>query len=454
MASMWKRALMAAAGAAAVGALAVGVAAGQDALVAANSAAVDAAASPAEADSAALVAAPPAPSVDPLVEKGKYLAAAGDCAACHTVPGGPALAGGFGLKTPFGVIYSPNITPDKETGIGSWTKADFERAMRRGKDHHGANLYPAFPYTYYTLVTGEDIDALYAYLMAQPAVKNTPPKNGLGFPFNMRILLTPWNWLHFRAGEFKPDPKQSAEWNRGKYLFEGLGHCGGCHTPKNMLGGDKRGKAVQGGLLENWWAPDLTSNKVTGLGSWSEDDIVQFLQTGSNQHTSVYGTMVEVVQNSTSQMTPEDLKAMAVYMKSLPASPAPQVKAADPAAVAAGKPIYEKSCASCHGSDGAGQPGLYPKLAGAPGVNAPKGEGVAHLVLVGNQPGPHTTISSPDPMPAFATKLNDAQVAAVATYIRNSWGNKAGAVTDKDVAKLRKEVAKVEAPAAPTGSTP
>lgn len=444
MALTWKRTLLGAAGVIAAATAAVTVAQSQNA-PAANAAATNA---PAEA------AAPAAPAADPLVEKGKYLAIAGDCAACHTQPGGPELAGGVGLKTPFGVIYSPNITPDKETGIGSWTKADFERAMRKGKDAHKANLYPAFPYPSYTLVRSDDIDAIYAYLMAQPAVSATAPKNGLGFPFNIRALLTPWNWLFFRAGEYKDDPKQSAEWNRGKYLFDGLGHCSGCHTPKNFMGGDKKSKALQGGMLEDWWAPDLTSNKVQGLGEWSKDDIVQFLQTGANAHTSVYGTMTDVVAHSTSQMTPEDLGAIATYMKSIPASPVVAAKAADAKQVKAGKVVYDKSCASCHGAEGKGESGLYPKLAGSPGVNAPQAGGIAHLVMVGNLPGPHTTIQSADPMPGFAAKLNDDQVAAVTTYIRNSWGNKAGGITAKDVAKIRGRVVKPEPKAAPAVATP
>jgi mono/diheme cytochrome c family protein len=460
MALTWKRGLAAAAGLAAIAAL-VTVAQGQDATNAPASNAV-AANTPVAADAAVQAAlttpgdaAAAAAPADPLIEKGHYVAILGDCAACHTKPGGAEYAGGVGLKTPFGMIYSPNITPDKETGIGGWTKADFERAMHRGKDHNKANLYPAFPYPYYTLVTTPDVDALYAYLMAQPAVKNTPPPNGLGFPFNLRILLTPWNWLHFRAGEFKADPKQSAEWNRGKYLFDGLGHCAACHTPKNMMGGDIRSKAVQGGLLEDWWAPDLTGNKVQGLGAWTKEDLVQFLKTGANNHTSVYGSMTDVIQHSTSQMKDEDLSALAAYMKSLPASAVIQAKAAPPAAtMAAGKAVYEKSCASCHGSEGKGEAGLYPRLAAGAGVNAPNGTGVAHIVLKGNTPGPTTTIQSPDPMPGFAAKLNDEQVAAVATYIRNSWGNKAGAVLAKDVTKLRARVVTPEPKPAPAASTP
>jgi mono/diheme cytochrome c family protein len=453
MALNWKRGLMAAAGVLVLAAT-VTVAAGQDA---ANAPAADAAAAnTAVAADAAVQAALTTPSPqDALIEKGKYVAILGDCAACHTRPDGPALAGGFGLNTPFGVIYSPNITPDKETGIGSWTKADFERAMHRGKDHHKANLYPAFPYVYYTLTGSDDVDALYAYLMAQPAVKYTPPKNGLGFPFNLRILLTPWNWLHFRAGEYQADPKQSAEFNRGKYLFEGLGHCQACHTPKNWMGGDKRSKAAQGGLLEDWWAPDLTSNKVQGLGNWSKEDIVGFLKTGLNNHTSVYGSMVDVVAQSTSQWKDEDLNALATYMKALSASPAVAARPApDPAVMNAGKAVYDKSCASCHGAQGKGEAGLYPALAGGAGPNAPQGIGVAHIVLVGNLPGPHTFIQSPDPMPGFAAKLTDDQVAAVATYVRNSWGNKAGAVQAKDVAKLRSRVVKPQAKAADAAPTP
>jgi mono/diheme cytochrome c family protein len=441
---MWKRGLIAAAGVAVLAIAAAGVA--QTPAPAAPDAA---AATPAPVDAAAGV--PPSAPVSPeqaLIDKGKYLAIAGDCAACHTKPEGPALAGGVGLNTPFGTIYSPNITPDKKTGIGGWTKEDFERAMRKGKDHTGANLYPAFPYPSYTLVTTADSDAIYAFLMSQPAAENTPPKNGLGFPFNMRILLTPWNWLHFRAGEFQPVAGKSAEWNRGKYLFDGLGHCGGCHTPKNFMGGDKKSQALQGGVLENWLAPDLTGNTRYGLGKWTDADIVAFLKAGSNEHTAVYATMVDVVQNSTSQMTDEDLKAMAVYMKSLAASPMRAAAKPDAAVMAAGKPAYNKQCASCHGDDGKGTPGLYPSLAGGSGVQSPDATSVIHVILSGNQPGPHTTIVSPDPMPAFAAKLKDADVAAIATYVRNSWGNVAAPVTAEQVAKLRKKVVVAAAPAA------
>lgn len=438
MAVKWKRGLLAAAAVVALGAV-VGVAQGQSA---ANSPATNAVApTPVAADAAATTA-------DPLIEKGKYAAILGDCAACHTRADGPALAGGFGLKTPFGVIYSPNITPDRETGIGSWTKADFERAMRHGKDDHKANLYPAFPYTAYTKTSPEDVDALWAYLQAQPAIKYTPPKNGLGFPFNMRILLTPWNWLHFKAGEYQADTKQSAEWNRGKYLFDGLGHCAACHTPKNFMGGDKGSKALQGGLLEDWWAPDLTSNKAQGLGTWSKDDLVAFLKTGANTHASVYGSMVDVVQQSTSQWKDEDLAALATYMKSIAPSPTLPVHSGDAGQMLGGKAVYAKSCASCHGPEGKGEAGLYPSLAGSGGANAPDGTGVAHIVLVGNLPGPHTTIQSPDPMPGFAAKLNDQQVADVATFVRNSWGNQAGTVAVKDVAKLRARMVRPE-PKAP-----
>jgi len=441
----WKRGLMAAAGVLVLGAT-VAVAAGQNAAnapAAADNAAV-AANTPVPADAAVQAALTTPSPADALIEKGKYVAILGDCAACHTRPDGPALAGGLGLKTPFGEIYAPNITPDKETGIGSWTKEDFARAMHHGKDDKKANLYPAFPYVYYTLTASDDVDALYAYLMAQPAVKYTPPKNGLGFPFNMRILLTPWNWLHFRSGEYKADAGQGAEWNRGKYLFDGLGHCAQCHTPKNMMGGDKKSKALQGGLLEDWWAPDLTGNKVQGLGNWSKDDIVAFLKAGSNPHANVYGSMVDVVQHSTSQWKDEDLAALATYMKTLPASPVVAAKAAPaPAQMTAGKQVYDKSCASCHGAEGKGEAGLYPSLAGSGGGNAPNGTGVAHMVLVGSNTT--ATIQSADPMPAFAAKLNDDQVAAVSTYIRNSFGNKSGAVLAKDVAKVRARLPKPEA---------
>jgi mono/diheme cytochrome c family protein len=377
-----------------------------------------------------------------LIEEGRYLAIAGDCAACHTRAGGPAMAGGFPLQTPFGVIYSPNLTPDKETGIGDWSRADFVRAMREGLGPHRGNLYPAFPYPYYARVTVKDLDAIYAYLMSQPAFSYEAPKNEMDFPYNIRLAVTGWNWLFFRSKAFEPDPAQSAEWNRGAYLFDGLGHCAACHSPRNALGAEKTGQKAQGGLIDTWWAPDLTGSLRTGLGGWTKEEIAQFLKTGVNAHTQVYGSMTEVIQNSTSLMTDADLAAMATYIKSLPAAKTAAPAKVDSALVAAGQPVYFANCALCHGLDGKGLPGLYPGVAGNSGVQAPNPTSVLHIILAGNKKGPEVTIKGIDSMPAFGDKLSDKDIAAVATYVRNSFGNAAPAITAQEVTDLRAELGK------------
>lgn len=371
-----------------------------------------------------------------LAEKGRYLAIAGDCAACHTRNGGEEYAGGRGLETPFGIIYSPNVTSDKQTGLGDWTLADFERALHHGQDDAGDNLYPAFSYPYYAKVSKDDVAALWAYFKTIPAVNYEAPKNELGFPFNIRLLLKGWNLLHFRGGEFKPDPMQSAEWNRGAYLVEGLGHCGACHTPKNMMGGDRNGQRLKGGVLEGWFASDLTGDEKTGLAAWSEQDIVDFLQTGGNMYTSAYGSMAEVVRLSTSQMTPEDLQAIAVYLKSQPGEKAPPAgPKPDEKIMAHGQEVYEAGCTDCHLEDGTGIPTLYPPLAGNPNVNANDPSSIIQITLDGSG---HEDNPSPygEGMAAFP-QLSDKDVADMATYIRNSWGNSAPAVKENDVLKIR-----------------
>jgi mono/diheme cytochrome c family protein len=383
----------------------------------------------------------PEPQLSPeqhaaLVEKGRYLAAAGDCAACHTREGGEEFAGGRALDTPFGKIYAPNITSDQKTGIGAWTRADFRRALHHGQGKNGENLYPAFSYPYYARVTAEDADAIYAYMRTVPAVSYDAPKNELGFPFNIRLLLKGWNLLHFRGGEYKPDKSKSAEWNRGAYLVEGLGHCGACHTPKNIIGGDRNYRRLQGGVLEGWYASDLTGNKITGLGNWSEQDIVDFLKTGINTHSSAYGGMAEVVRLSTSKLTDEDLKAMAVYLKSIPDAGNRQVSISPSADVMEkGKALYAVHCPACHLPEGEGVPMTFPALAGNPNLNAHDPSSVIQIILKGtNQP------ENPSPggigMTAFP-QLTNAEVAALATYVRNSWGNKAPPVTASEVGRMR-----------------
>ena len=366
------------------------------------------------------------------VEHGRYLVVAGDCVACHTRPGGAPFSGGLALLTPFGKVYSPNITPDKETGIGDWSATDFYRALHLGKDPHKANLYPAFSYPYYTKISPRDAEAMAAYMMSLTPVKYAPPKNEMNFPFNIRFLVKGWNLLHFRPGHFRADPSKSAQWNRGAYLVKGLGHCGACHTPKNILFGDKGGQALQGGVVEHWLASDITSDETRGIGKWSEEEITQFLKTGSNAHAIAYGTMVDVIKNSTSQMTDADLAAIAVYLKSVPAGSKPASAPKPPAAVmTAGQAVYAKECGDCHLEDGAGIPELYTPLAGNHNLNVADPTSTIRILLNGQE-----NAFSGEGMPDYA-KLSDKEIAAAATYIRNSFGNAAPVVTEAEVAKLR-----------------
>jgi mono/diheme cytochrome c family protein len=374
------------------------------------------------------------------LRRGQYLVAAGDCMSCHLREGGEPLAGGLGLKTPFGVIYTPNITSDKDTGIGAWTSDQFYQAMHGGIDDEGKNLYPAFPYPWFTLVSREDDDAILAFLKTTPAVKYTPPKNDLPFPLNFRSSVKGWNLLYFKAHNFEPNSNQSAEWNRGAYLVNGLGHCGGCHTPKNALGADKTKLELQGGTLDNWVAPDLTANDRTGLGSWSTDDVVEYLRTGRNAHAGAGGAMADVITYSTSLMSDEDRHAMAVYLKSQAASPGASHAQPDPGAMRRGAAIYSDACASCHLENGVGQPRYFPPLGPNAMLQQADPIGLEHLILAGGRIGTSPSRPSPLTMPSFAWKLSDQEVADVSTYIRNSWGNQAAAVSVFDVRGARKRL--------------
>ncbi len=281
-------------------------------------------------------------SLDPQnfgqIERGRYLAIAGDCASCHTVPGsGQPFAGGRPIETPFGVVVGANITPDSETGIGDWSDELFVRALREGKGHDGELLYPAMPYPYYTKLSENDALAIRAYLNTVKPVHNAVVSNKLPFPFDVRQGMAAWNALYFTSGEFKPDPTKSAEWNRGAYLVEGLGHCGACHTPKTQLGGDDRARAFQGYALQGWFAPNITNDNERGLGGWSVADIVAYLKNGHNPTTASTGIMAEEITLSSSHMTDADLTAIATYLKDLPgqtASPPAAMSASDPKMVA------------------------------------------------------------------------------------------------------------------------
>ena len=380
-----------------------------------------------------------APNAEQL-RRGQYLVAAGDCMSCHLRDGGEPLAGGLGLNTPFGVIYTPNITSDKETGIGDWTADQFYRAMHKGIDDEGSNLYPAFPYLWFSLVSREDDDAILAFLKTTPAVSYTPPKNKLPFPLNFRSAVKGWNLLYFTAHDFKPDANQTIEWNRGAYLVNGLGHCGGCHTPKGALGADKSGRDFHGGTLDNWVAPDLTANQRTGLGSWSIDDVTEYLGTGRNAHAGAGGAMADVITYSTSLMSDADRHAMAVYLKSQAASPSIAAAQPDAGAMRRGAEIYSDACASCHLENGVGQPRYFPPLGPNAMLQQADPIGLEHLILAGGRIGTSPTRPSPMTMPSFAWKLTDQEVADVSTFIRNSWGNHASAVSVSRVRSARKKL--------------
>ena len=374
-------------------------------------------------------------------ERGRYLVTSGDCAACHTAPGGGMLAGGRAIDTPFGVIYSPNLTPDPQTGIGSWTDEQFYRAMHDGIAANGSHLYPAFPYPWFTHVTRQDVTAIRAYLRTVPAVKNKTPENKLPWPLDNREAVAGWNALFFKAGQFQPDKGQSEMWNRGAYLVTGLAHCGACHSGKNVFGAVEDSQRFQGAEIQHWYAPNLTGDARVGLGSWSTQEIVQYLKQGRTERAIAYGPMAEVVEISTSGMKDEDLQAIATYLKALPAAGGEANPAAPAQQVSdAGQAIYQDSCSACHRENGEGVSGLFPALKGSALVQSVKATTVLRLILNGGN-GAATGASPTGPaMPAYGWKLSDGQMAAVASYIRNAWGNRAGAVSGGDVHTLRAAV--------------
>ena len=400
---------------------------------------------PAPADLLAGVAA-----LDPVagadaVARGRYLALAGDCIGCHQARGGAAYAGGLAVPTVFGTLYTSNITPDRETGIGTWTADDFWRALHDGKGKDGEYLYPAFPYPNYTRITRPDADAIYAYLMSLPAVRQANKPNTLRFPYNLRPLLAVWRALYFTEGVYAPEPSRDATWNRGAYVASGLGHCVACHSPRDVLGGIARADELSGGLIavQDWYAPSLTSDREAGLGDWSVDEVVELLKHGVTDRYAVFGPMAEVVHDSTQHLAESDLRAMALYLKSLP--PKASDDAAPPATGASmraglmdrGAHVYAEQCVSCHQPAGEGVPRAYPALARNPGVIMNSTVNAIRVVLNGGFPPGTEGNPRPFGMPPFAQKLSDDDVASVLTYVRASWGNTAPAVAPADVQRYR-----------------
>jgi mono/diheme cytochrome c family protein len=375
------------------------------------------------------------------IARGRYLAIVGDCAPCHTAPGGAPYAGGRALETPFGTLIGPNLTPDLETGIGAWSDDDFVNALHNGKGRGGEFLYPAMPYTYYTKVTREDVLAIRAYLDTLEPVRNKVVANQLPFPLNSRENLVAWDALFFNPGRFQPVAGKSDDWNLGAYLVEGLGHCGVCHTPKNTLGGDKTDHTLQGGKLQGWFAPNLTGDIRTGLGNWSVEEVVAYLKAGHNSSSAATGPMAEVIIASTSHMAEADLKAIAVYLKDQKpqnGTPPKRVPAEDPM-MRVGQAIYHDYCAACHTAEGTGIPQLFSALKSNPAVQSDDATNLIRIVLQGAQSVATGLVPTAAAMPAHGWKLSDEQVAAVITYIRNSWGNAASSVKASDVGSIRPE---------------
>ena len=384
-----------------------------------------------------------------LAERGAYLAKAADCMVCHTTQGGREFAGGLGFKLPFGTLYSTNITPDKETGIGNYSDQDFLNAVHRGKRRDGAWLYPAMPYTSYTYISDADALAIKAYLFSLAPVRAPAPENTLAFPFNQRWAMGFWSALFNPDTRFEPDPSKSPEWNRGAYLAEALAHCGECHTPRNLAFALDNRKKFAGAVTAGWRAFNISSDKATGVGGWRDEDLVSYLSTGhATGHGTASGPMGEAVDHSFSQMAPEDIRAMVAYLRSvpptastdLPATVAPPAPAShrdgggtpDPR----GKMMFEGACVSCHGWSGESAISPFATLTGAWAVNDPEATNVAQIVISGTKR--HTPEGAVS-MPAFGNAYSDSEIAAVANYVTARFGAKGSKLTARDVAELRKQ---------------
>ncbi len=403
---------------------------------------------PPEAPPEVAPAVAPVPAPATPVSRGQYLATLGNCTSCHSRAGGDPFSGGVPFKTDFGTLYSTNITPDRNAGIGEWTEPQFVRAMREGLDEKGEHLYPAFPYPEFSKVTDADLADLFAYLKTLTPSSYVAPANELRFPYSQRSLLGLWNSLYFKSAPFKPDPAQSADWNRGAYIVQGLGHCGACHTPRNFLGAEKADSALAGGEyldrvsgedIRPWSAVNLTS-AASGLKAWSVADIASYLKSGHGTRTGSFGPMNEVIESSTRHWTDADLRAVAVYLKAQPALELSATQSLDEKARSAGETLYTIHCGTCHLPTGLGStPGseIGPPLAGSAVVQGSDPASLINVILYG------ADIVTPAPqqgwknMKAFGTLLEDEDVATLANYLRTSFGNRGGKVTAADVARQR-----------------
>ena len=393
--------------------------------------------------------APPELATASAERRGEYLARAADCAACHTAQGGARFAGGVAFRLPFGTLYSPNITPDKETGIGDWSDAQFLRALHQGIDDEGRRLYPAFPYTSYSYLTDADVLAIKAYLFTLPPVHAAPPPNTLSFPFNQRWLMSVWDGLFNHGRPFRAVAGHDARWNRGAYLVEALEHCGECHTPRNALQALDNRRKFGGSLVVGWRAYNITGDPGSGIGTWSDADLARYLSTGhAAGHGSTGGPMGEAVDLSLSHLTAGDIQSIVAYLRTVPpiasAQPAPKLPGPAPddhrqgvtaAAEERGKHLFEGACVSCHGWSGVSRVSAYATLTGARALGDTDAVNVAQIVLSGHGINP----GDEDFMPAFAAAYSDSEVAAVARYVVTRFGGRASTITAQEVAGLRRQ---------------
>ncbi len=385
----------------------------------------------------------PSGSVDQTLAHGKYLTDAGNCMTCHTQPGSAPFSGGVPFTTKLGKIYSSNITPDNATGIGKWSVEDFRRALHDGIAPAGRHLFPAFPYTSFTKISDADVAAIYAYLRSVRPVHYSPPAND--FVFRQRWGMMFWNLMFFKSQRFAPDAKHSAEWNRGAYLVEGLGHCDACHSPRNFFMAEIASQAYSGGVLQEkvvggqvhrWSGVNLTSAK-TGLAAWSVDNLARYLKTGVSPRAGVFGPMNDVVDKSLRNLSVEDIHAMAIYLKSLPPRGSNAAAPAE-AAVKSGAKIYGDHCEECHMSSGRGGFLSAPPLAGSAVVQANDPASLINIILYGPDEPKDISLGPWETMKPYKDVLSDAAVASVSNYVRGSWKNRASAVSPADVARQRR----------------
>jgi mono/diheme cytochrome c family protein len=385
-----------------------------------------------------------------IVKRGEYLAKAADCMVCHTAPGGADYAGGLAFPLPFGTLYSTNITADKDTGIGNYSDQDFLDAVQRGIRKDGARLYPAMPYTSYTFMTDADVLAIKAYLLSLPAVPRQNQRDTLQFPFNQRWSMIFWSLAFNPNTRFAPNTEKGAEWNRGAYIAEALAHCGDCHTPRNLAFALDNRRKFGGAVAAGWRAYDITSDKGTGIGSWSDEEVFAYLAKGHAMgRGTASGPMGEAVDHSFSQMDPADIRALVTYLKSIPAiassepatiaPPAPaSPKEGGAVADAPGRKVFAQACVSCHSWTGVSALSPFATISGSRAVNDPSATNVAQIVISGTRRFTPGAMS----MPAFGSTYTDTEIAAVANYVTGRFGNSASKLTAKDVADLRGQTAR------------